>query len=70
MKQGIDLPNWVAYLTSSITFGGGLLGITYGIMSGELRQGCAVAVDRQLAGSSHCVQWTRPAAEGEKQHRR
>ncbi|PRW33988.1 hypothetical protein C2E21_7297 [Chlorella sorokiniana] len=33
VKQGLDLPNWVAYLTSSITFGGGLLGITYGIMS-------------------------------------
>lgn len=34
VKAGVDLPNWVAYLTSSITFGGGLLGITYGIMSG------------------------------------
>lgn len=34
VKQGLDLPNWVAYLASSITFGGGLLGITYGIMSG------------------------------------
>ncbi|KAI7843214.1 hypothetical protein COHA_003194 [Chlorella ohadii] len=33
VKAGVDLPNWVAYLTSSITFGGGLLGITYGIMS-------------------------------------
>ena len=34
VKQGLDLPNWVAYLSSSLTFGGGLLGISYGIMSG------------------------------------
>ncbi|EFN56986.1 hypothetical protein CHLNCDRAFT_143598 [Chlorella variabilis] len=33
IKQGVDLPNWVAYLSSSLTFGGGLLGISYGIMS-------------------------------------
>jgi hypothetical protein len=32
--QDVDLPNWVAYLSSSLTFGGGLLGISYGIMSG------------------------------------
>ncbi|PSC76318.1 hypothetical protein C2E20_0864 [Micractinium conductrix] len=33
IKQEIDLPNWVAYVSSSLTFGGGLLGISYGIMS-------------------------------------
>ena len=37
IKQGVDLPNWVAYLSSSLTFGGGLLGISYGIMSGAWR---------------------------------
>lgn len=35
VKQGVDLPQWLAYASSSLTFGGGLLGISYGIMSGE-----------------------------------
>ena len=30
---GLDLPTWVVYVVQSFTFGGGLLGITYGIMS-------------------------------------
>jgi hypothetical protein len=34
VKQEVDLPFWVPYLASSLTFGGGLLGISYGIMSG------------------------------------
>ncbi|KAL4425387.1 hypothetical protein ABPG75_009403 [Micractinium tetrahymenae] len=33
VKQDVDLPSWVPYLASSLTFGGGLLGISYGIMS-------------------------------------
>ncbi|KAI3434879.1 hypothetical protein D9Q98_002933 [Chlorella vulgaris] len=33
VKQGVDLPQWLAYASSSLTFGGGLLGISYGIMS-------------------------------------
>lgn len=34
VQKEIDLPNWLAYVSSSITFGGGLLGISYGIVSG------------------------------------
>lgn len=29
----IDLPIWVVYLASVFTFGGGLVGITYGVLS-------------------------------------
>lgn len=29
----IDLPIWVVYLVQVFTFGGGLLGITYGVLS-------------------------------------
>ena len=40
VKQEIDLPSWVAYIASIISFGGGLLGISYGIVSGE----CGIGV--------------------------
>jgi hypothetical protein len=31
--QKVEYPIWVVYVTSALTFGGGLLGITYGILS-------------------------------------
>ena len=30
---GDDFPMWIVYVSQNLTFGGGLLGITYGIMS-------------------------------------
>jgi len=30
---GVDLPTWVVYFVQSITWGGGLAGISYGILS-------------------------------------
>lgn len=33
IKEGIDLPTWVVYIVQTLTFGGGLAGITYGAMS-------------------------------------
>lgn len=36
---GIDLPNWVAFITQSVTFGAGLLGISYGILSTSWQPG-------------------------------
>jgi hypothetical protein len=31
--QKLEYPLWVVYVTQAIMFGGGLLGITYGILS-------------------------------------
>mmetsp|Transcript_5527 Transcript_5527/g.15406 ORF Transcript_5527/g.15406 Transcript_5527/m.15406 type:complete len:188 (-) Transcript_5527:109-672(-) len=31
--QDIDLPTWVVYLATGLAFGGGLLGISYGVLS-------------------------------------
>lgn len=31
--QGIDLPVWAVYIVQTTVFGGGLLGISYGIIS-------------------------------------
>lgn len=31
--KGADFPMWMVYVSQNLTFGGGLLGITYGIMS-------------------------------------
>lgn len=31
--QKVDYPFWVVYLASGVAFGGGLLGITYGVLS-------------------------------------
>ncbi|GAB4815535.1 hypothetical protein N2152v2_002581 [Parachlorella kessleri] len=33
VTKGVDLPTWVVYIASTLTFGGGLAGITYGILS-------------------------------------
>jgi hypothetical protein len=31
--MGNDFPMWIVYVSQNLTFGGGLLGITYGIVS-------------------------------------
>lgn len=33
MEKGISLPVWAVYIVQTTIFGGGLLGITYGIVS-------------------------------------
>lgn len=33
VKQDIDLPSWVVYSIQSVTWGGGLAGISYGLLS-------------------------------------
>lgn len=37
--QGVDVPTYVVYLTQLVTFGGGLLGITYGVLSASWSPG-------------------------------
>jgi hypothetical protein len=48
IKQGVELPTWVVYLVQSGAFGGGLAGISYGILSAsweERREGTKLGVD-------------------------
>lgn len=48
VKQNIDFDNWIVVLVQSLTFGAGLLGISYGIMSSswdERREGSFLGVD-------------------------
>ena len=33
LKKVVDVPTWVVYLVQSVTWGGGLAGISYGILS-------------------------------------
>uniref|UniRef100_A0A061R7N3 Protein chloroplastic-like n=1 Tax=Tetraselmis sp. GSL018 TaxID=582737 RepID=A0A061R7N3_9CHLO len=33
VAKGIDLPTWVVYLATGLAFGGGLFGISYGVLS-------------------------------------
>lgn len=33
VTKGIDLPTWVVYVASTLAFGGGVVGISYGILS-------------------------------------
>lgn len=33
VAQGIDLPTWVVYIATGLAFGGGLAGISYGVLS-------------------------------------
>lgn len=36
--QGVDIPVWVVYIVQTLVFGGGLLGISYGILSSSWDQ--------------------------------
>jgi hypothetical protein len=50
--QHVDLPVWSVYLVQSVSFGGGLLGITYGIVSASWdprREGSLLGIDELRA---------------------
>lgn len=65
MVLKLEYPIWVVYIASALTFGGGLLGITYGILSTswdprregsalgwtELQANLAVLLNRNKEGS-------------------
>lgn len=56
---GVDLPNWVVYAVQSVAWGGGLLGITYGIVSSSWdpnREGSALGWDEAKANLGALVE--------------
>lgn len=56
---GVDLPTWVVYAVQSVAWGGGLLGITYGIVSASwdpAREGSALGLDEARANLGALVE--------------
>jgi hypothetical protein len=56
---GWDLPNWAVYAFQSVAWGGGLLGITYGIFSSSWDpnfEGSALGVDEAKANLGALVE--------------
>lgn len=62
MVQKIEYPIWVVYVTQAMMFGGGLLGISYGILSTSWdprREGSALGWTELQVGCAVCwvVAW-------------